>query len=362
MLDDKISIQTEPHTKNSFPERIDRTRVGFLVDKANRFIEQLVDEGIRISRSLADEESENPELIRRIEREKEDQLRAKERTRKRIAVELLLSSERDHNLADLSLERKIFQAETDRVSQLLSNEKLTSAQSQADTATRDQFLAMVSHDLKNPLTSIFMSAEVIRNSIVEDRIKTQDLLKLVMMIERNATVMQRMISHLLDAERITQGKLTLDLQTHKVENLLNDCQDLFEPSAQKKSIELNFENDNRDLSAEFDYDRILQVMSNLIGNALKFTPSKGSIRVKAWQVGSDLNISVTDSGPGIPQERQAQIFERFSQMKPSDHRGLGLGLYISKWIVEAHQGLLQVSSQVGKGSSFILRLPTVLAH
>jgi signal transduction histidine kinase len=109
--------------------------------------------------------------------------------------------------------------------------------------------------------------------------------------------------------------------------------------------------------ADLDHDRILQVLSNLIGNSLKFTPNGGTIELSARKQETQVEISVTDNGPGIPEDAKEQIFERFSQLKRNDRRGLGLGLFISKWIVEAHGGHIWVTSEVGKGSTFSFTLP-----
>jgi signal transduction histidine kinase len=111
------------------------------------------------------------------------------------------------------------------------------------------------------------------------------------------------------------------------------------------------------IGADLDHDRILQVLSNLIGNSLKFTPNGGTIELSARKQETQVEISVTDNGPGIPEDAKEQIFERFSQLKRNDRRGLGLGLFISKWIVEAHGGHIWVTSEVGKGSTFSFTLP-----
>lgn len=106
-----------------------------------------------------------------------------------------------------------------------------------------------------------------------------------------------------------------------------------------------------------DQDRILQVLSNLIGNALKFTPSGGMIRLFTKKSSRSIEVCVADNGPGIPKEKMEEIFERFSQLRSSDRRGLGLGLFISKWIVEAHGGEIKVASEEGKGCTFSFTLP-----
>ena len=118
--------------------------------------------------------------------------------------------------------------------------------------------------------------------------------------------------------------------------------------------------------ADLDQDRILQVLSNLIGNALKFTPKGGTITLSARKQEAQIELSVTDNGPGIPEQEKARMFDQFSQLNSqrnmNNHRGLGLGLFIAKWIVDAHKGRIWVTSDVGKGSTFSLTLPLSISH
>ena len=113
--------------------------------------------------------------------------------------------------------------------------------------------------------------------------------------------------------------------------------------------------DREPIFADIDHDRILQVLSNLIDNSLKFTPAGGTIELRARTHESHVEVSVSDNGPGIPDPDKAQIFEKFSQLKLDDRRGLGL--YISKWIVEAHKGRIWALSEAGNGSTFSFTLP-----
>jgi len=116
------------------------------------------------------------------------------------------------------------------------------------------------------------------------------------------------------------------------------------------------------LFAELDRDRIFHVLSNLIGNALKFTPNGGTIKFSARKQESQVEISVADNGPGIFQQDRQLIFERFTKLRMNDRTGLGLGLFIAKWIVESHKGRIWVTSDVGKGSTFSFTLPLATTH
>ena len=116
------------------------------------------------------------------------------------------------------------------------------------------------------------------------------------------------------------------------------------------------------LFADVDRDRILQVLSNLIGNALKFTPNGGIVKFSARKQENHVEISVADNGPGIPPQDRQLIFERFTKLRMNDRTGLGLGLFVAKWIVEAHKGHISVTSDVGKGSTFSFTLPLAATY
>ena len=215
----------------------------------------------------------------------------------------------------------------------------------------------MSHDLRNPLTGISMGAGLMRRSLLKDVIDKDALLKNVETIERSAAHMDRMISDLLDVERMANEKLVLNLKRIDLCALLQECKDLFAPVVLNKSFSMTIQPSSEPVFANVDHDRILQVLSNLIGNALKFTPNGGVINISVTKQNSEVRISVTDNGPGIAEKKKTLIFERFSQLKTNDRRGLGLGLFISKWIVEAHKGRISVNSEVGKGSVFSFTLP-----
>ena len=183
------------------------------------------------------------------------------------------------------------------------------------------------------------------------------LLENLGIIEQAAVGMDRLINDLLDVERMAHGKLELTPERVDLHALIQECLDLFAPTFSSKSFSIANHIPSGPLFAHVDRDRILQVLSNLIGNALKFTSNGGAIELSAQKGETEIEISVTDDGPGIPEQARAHIFERFSQLHMNDRRGLGLGLFIAKWIVEAHQGRIWVTSDVGKGSTFSFTLP-----
>lgn len=305
----------------------------------------------RGSTPLLDAERERSDHAQKIARAEEDKARNSERYQKRLVAEALLETERkdtDNNLLD---ERNSSDKATKQDSILIVN-------AENALVTRDQYLAIVSHDLKNPLSAISLGTGVLKRSVLNGKSDQESIVKSLEGIERNVASMDRMISDLLDVEQMSNGVLLLRPTNCNVNDLLNECKDLFAPVVANKSFTINIKTLNDIINANIDHDRILQVLSNLIGNALKFTPAGGTIELSAEQNENEIIISVQDNGPGIPLDKQESIFERFSQLKLNDRRGLGLGLFISKWIIEAHKGEIKVSSVAGKGSKFSFTIPS----
>jgi signal transduction histidine kinase len=291
--------------------------------------------------------SDKAQIVARLE---EERVRVMERYQKRLIAEALLENERRDTDKNLYSER----ARADSISK---SDSLLISKAETALVTRDQYLAIVSHDLKNPLNSISLSAGVMRSKFQKNPETDKALLLSVEIIERNVAHMDRMISDLLDVERMSSEKLVLDLKSWDIHALLSECKDLFEPVVSNKSFTMTIENSPSPLMVDIDNERILQVLSNLIGNALKFIPDGGTITLSAQKNSKEVVVSVADNGPGIPEEEQTKIFERFSQLQNDDRRGLGLGLFISKWIVEAHNGKITVRSEIGIGSTFSFSLP-----
>jgi signal transduction histidine kinase len=176
---------------------------------------------------------------------------------------------------------------------------------------------------------------------------------------RAADRMNRMIQDLLDVKRMEGGTLTMDLQAESAGVLVNDTIEMLRPLASGSSIVMEASVADDLPSVLADSARIQQVLSNLVGNAVKFTPRQGRITVSADRLDGEVRFAVIDTGPGIPPEQVPHIFGRFWQARSSDRRGIGLGLAIAKGIVEAHRGRIWVESQVGLGSTFYFTLPSV---
>ena len=223
---------------------------------------------------------------------------------------------------------------------------------QQATRARDRILAVVAHDLRNPLNTALLATEMLLE--LEDRDEYQRYLEI---IERSATGMNRLIQDLLDITRIESGKLALDRHELAVGTLIEEAMAMLRPLAEAQSITMACEVAPGLPSLLADAPRLLQVFSNLVGNATKFTPAEGRIGVSCDATDEGVRFGVTDTGPGIPPDQLPHIFGGFWQGKPTDRRGIGLGLSIAKGIVEGHGGRIWVESEVGVGSAFYFTIP-----
>ena len=220
---------------------------------------------------------------------------------------------------------------------------------------REEVLRIVAHDLRNPLNTVAMTTQLLLDLPSTEQERAHRLT----VIQRAGQRMHRLINDLLSVSIIEAGRLTVDPRPVTVAALLSDAQEMLRPIATAKPVELVIDapDDLPDVLA--DSARVLQVISNLVGNAIKFTPKGGRVTISAAREGDKVRFDVADTGPGIAPEQMANIFGRFWQAKRGDTRGIGLGLSIAKGIVEAHGEQLQVSSTVGTGSvfSFCLKQP-----
>ncbi|MDH7487074.1 MAG: ATP-binding protein [Anaerolineae bacterium] len=222
-------------------------------------------------------------------------------------------------------------------------------------AQRD-FVANVSHDLKTPLTSIQGFAQALLDGTASGRAARREAAQVIC---DEAARMNRMVEQLLELARWDAGQITIAQESVDLPQLLRMCQERMGWQAQQKGVELTVE--VRPLPPlRGDSDRLMQVLTNLLDNALTYTPAGGSVTLAAAEVKdqAEVEITVTDTGPGIPAEELARIFERFYRVdKARAGRGAGLGLAIVKEIVEAHGGRVWAESSVGLGTRFVVRLP-----
>jgi signal transduction histidine kinase len=179
-------------------------------------------------------------------------------------------------------------------------------------------------------------------------------------IERAARRAIRMIDDLLDVSAIDAGGLSFEASPYPVNRLVAETVETFRPLATERSIRLEANAATATTSEVLcDSGRILQVLSNLIGNALKFTPAGGEVTLSAEPRGRSVVFSVSDTGRGIPEDEREKVFARFWQQRPEGGHGVGLGLYISKSVVEAHGGRMGFESRPGGGTRFFFTLPGV---
>jgi PAS domain S-box-containing protein len=258
-------------------------------------------------------------------------------------------SGRRYEIADLSLAADLAR----RAAVVVEHARLFH-EAQRATRARDDVLAVVAHDLRNPLNTVTMAVALMLESTPLEHVQERRQQEIV---RRAADRMNRMIQDLLDVKRMESGRLTIDATPELPATLINDTIDMLRPLATGSTIRLE-SNIDEDLPPVLaDPARIQQVLSNLVGNAVKFTPRDGRITVCAERIDGEVRFAVIDTGPGIPAEQLPHIFGRFWQAQSSDRRGIGLGLAIAKGIVEAHNGRIWVESNVGLGSTFYFTLP-----
>jgi PAS domain S-box-containing protein len=233
---------------------------------------------------------------------------------------------------------------------------------EAALKARDEFLSIASHELRTPLTALKLQLQVaFRNLRRQSQAPTYESVAATYdKILKHSLALEELVEDLLDVSRAQSGRLDLSLSDVNVGALVQEISGRF---AEQASTGANvFELDVESLIAHWDPRRIGQVLTNLISNAIKYAPNS-PIRVSVKRQGTNASLVVEDFGPGIPEAQQAKIFERYERAGASRNvRGLGLGLYITRRIVEAHRGRIHVESELGKGSRFIVELPLTPAR
>jgi signal transduction histidine kinase len=292
------------------------------------------------------------------ERSNIDSMLDLERTIKESNVGTFLQHERRETDKNLNRERSHTDSNTQVSQEQLVAERTSHTATKAILTTNDEFLAIVSHDLRDPIGAILSYSDLILD---EEPLTIEKAKNWTAVIKRNAQTSLRLISDIVDMERFAEGRLHLDFAACEISALVTNTVESFINAAIERKISLRAL-PSKQYSVNCDSDRIAQVLANLIGNALKFTPDSGAVTVAVEEDKSSVQISIKDTGAGVPLEQQKRIFERYTQLGNHDRRGLGLGLYISTMIVEAHQGKLGVNSVPGEGSTFYFSLPVNLAN
>lgn len=282
----------------------------------------------------SDRERRRADLILARERAFADAVIEHERAQRRRYIEVFLASEREATDANLLDER---------------------AAADATVALRDDFLATVSHDLRSLLGGLSLSAQLLLENAPAGAAGDMTR-KCAGTSQRLVVRMTRLVNDLLDMTSIEAGKVALLLEENDVSDVLRDTLEAFEPFAAAKGVALSVIAESLPCVARFDAGRILQVLANLVSNAIKFTPPGGQVSIRTTPEQNQLCFDVSDTGIGIPADALQAVFQKFKQVA-KDRRGLGLGLYISQGIVEAHGGRMWVESELGAGSTFHFVIP-----
>ncbi len=223
---------------------------------------------------------------------------------------------------------------------------------------KTNILAIVSHDLRTPLTAIIMYAHMLKDDI--QTLSTEETHNFVTIIFDECNRLSRLLDDLLEVQKLESNHVALNFEKQSLVPILDSCMHVYKPLAKSKSMNLTFECNGLLPQLFIDADKISQILSNLVSNALKYTPENGSIVVSAMSQGTSVIISVADNGQGVPRESWDKIFDRFSQINDPDNcevAGVGLGLNIVQKLIELHDGVVWVDSQVGYGSTFYISLP-----
>lgn len=215
---------------------------------------------------------------------------------------------------------------------------------------------MVYHDLRGPLHTIYSSLSTLARLLANNN--QPSILDLLQVGIRSTRQLSRLVESLLDIQRLEEGKAVLNTKATSLHNLLANAAQLVQPLASESNQRLAFDLVDDLPYVTCDSDMILRVITNLMENAVKYTPMGGQIKLSAALTEGGARISVSDSGPGIPRHMQRQIFDKFSRVKYKDApKGVGLGLAFCRLAVEAHGGQIWVESEPGQGSVFSFTLP-----
>lgn len=313
---------------------------------ADAVVEQARDDADKVLRATRDADRPRP-----------DQVLAKVRGEEDAAIQRQRTAA-DAKLGDERRERTRAMAELFALEREITDKHLLAERNRADLAlnNRDDFLGMVAHDLRGFMGEIaFRAAVLVRDARAGEA--GEQSRQIGQRIQFSTAAMKRLVGDLMDMAAIEAGRLNVEVAPGDVASVLRDAAEPFRSAAMAKGIALDLEETPPTVSALFDHDRVIQVLGNLVSNAIKFTPTGGRIALRLAVVGEEAQLTVTDTGAGIPADKLEAIFERFAQLLGSDRRGLGLGLYIAKSLVEAQGGRIWASSVAGAGSSLSFTLP-----
>jgi signal transduction histidine kinase len=329
-----------------------RGRIDEVADDVIERAREQADEVLDTAREQADDKREAAGVaaptqdVLAQERIEEDEALQSERD----AADEVLRRERLAQSRDLAALLPLEREKTDR---FLLTER---ARSDDALAHRDDFMGIASHDLRDLLAGIAAHATLVTLQATDTEEGRRTVASMDR-IRRYVARMNRLIGDLVDVVSIDAGKLAVHPEPADAAELISEAVDLFAHAAGEKGVSLARTAGEQGLPAVLDKERMLQVLANLVANAIRFTASGGAITIEAERTGDDLRVSVLDTGEGVAEDVREAIFERFWQVGAKARGGLGLGLYISRCIVDAHGGRIWVESNPGGGSAFRFTIP-----
>ncbi|MBX7151561.1 HAMP domain-containing histidine kinase, partial [bacterium] len=231
---------------------------------------------------------------------------------------------------------------------------------------KDEFLNIAAHDLRNPLNSILCTSKVILDETKNQNYKADEYLADDLeLMHRASEHMLILINNLLDIAKIEAGKVELQLENRDIIKLIREQIEEIRTVAKQKEIKIEFKPSYSELLVKIDKEKMWQAVSNLLSNAVKFTDRGGQVQISVFGSQEEIQISVEDSGRGIPNEKIDQVFNKFSDLSrvgTNGERGTGLGMAITKKIIELHGGRIWVESENGKGTRFTFTLHSQENH
>ncbi len=224
-------------------------------------------------------------------------------------------------------------------------------------SARNDFLPILVHELRSPLSVIRGAADLLIKST--DELSVAQIQTLLNQIKSSSSTLLTMVGSILDVSKMENGKFEINKTYGDINSVLKEECSYFDPLTKIKKLSIQCTVDENIPNFSFDTERIKQVLSNLISNAIKFSPEGSVITICSRKVGSDCRVEVSDLGVGIPENEKASLFQKFFQASNQDgvQKGTGLGLYISKGIVEAHGGSIWFENNIPQGSKFCFSIP-----
>ena len=357
------STPRSPRNETDQSLRVERTKTDVEIEKREDVVRNRSDEVVDRARGRADEllADARGQADATLDRDRATPGQRKAIENERAVEDTAVQDER--NEADRQLEEEraervralnaLLRFERDQTDERLLLER---ASGDASLKARDDFMAMVAHDIRNLLGGIALTAAIqVKSSGSDDA--GQRSVKAAEKIQRLTARINRLVGDLFDVTSIESGRFSVTPAVQDARALITEAIEAYGAAAAAKRITLETFAGPEPLNAAFDHDRVFQVLVNLLNNAIKFTPEGGRVSLRLEAAERQLHFSVSDTGPGIAAHDLETVFERFWQVQKGDRRGLGLGLFIGRRIAEAHHGRLWAESVEGKGSTFHFTLP-----